>query len=97
LCGIGAVRTRKGTASYHHFRLSKCTNAKLARCRQLLDVPPPPPPVLAPLADPHDRYQALTGRSIHVCPACSAGAMRRIEILPAMVGRSTRPAWADTS
>jgi len=27
LCGIGAVRTRKGTASYHPFRLSKCTNA----------------------------------------------------------------------
>ena len=71
--------------------------AKLTRCRQLLDAPPPPPPVLAPLADPHDRYQALTGRSLHVCPACSAGAMRRIEILPAMVGRSPRPAWANTS
>jgi len=27
LCGIGAVRARKGTASYHPFRLSKCTNA----------------------------------------------------------------------
>lgn len=71
--------------------------AKLARCRQLLDAPPPPPPVLAPLADPHDRYQALTGRSLHVCPTCSAGTMRRVEILPAMVGRSTRPLWADTS
>ncbi len=71
--------------------------AKLARCRQLLDAPPPPPPVLAPLADAHDRYQALTGRSLRVCPACSAGAMRRIEIPPATVGRSPRPAWADTS
>jgi len=49
------------------------------------------------MADPHDRYQALTGRSLHVCPACSARTMRRIEILPAMVGRSTHPAWADTS
>jgi len=71
--------------------------AKLARCRQLLDTPPPPPPVLAPLADPHDRYQALTGRSLHICPACSAGAMRRVEILPATAGRSPRPVWANTS
>ncbi len=71
--------------------------AKLARCRELLDAPPPLPPVLAPLADPHDRYQALTGRSLHVCPAGSAGAMRRVEILPATVGRSTRPVWANTS
>jgi hypothetical protein len=27
LCGIAAVRTRKGTASYHTFGSSKCTNA----------------------------------------------------------------------
>jgi len=71
--------------------------AKLARCRQLLDAPLPLPPVLAPLADPHDRYQALTGRSLHVCPACSAGTMRRVEILPAMVGRRPRPVWVNTS
>ena len=71
--------------------------AKLARCRQLLDAAPPPPPVLVLLADPHDRYQALTGRSLRVCPVCSDRAMRRIEILPATVGRSTRPVWANTS
>jgi len=40
LCGIGAVRTRKGTASYHPFRLSKCTNALDDRTGRERDLPP---------------------------------------------------------
>jgi Putative transposase/Transposase zinc-binding domain len=71
--------------------------SKLARCRQLLDAPPPPPPVLATLADPHDRYEALTGRSLRVCPVCAVGVMQRIGILPATVGRAPPVFWADTS
>jgi len=88
-----------GFQRIRHYGLlgNRSRQAKLARCREHLDAPPPPPPVLAPLADPHDRYHALTGRSLHVCPACFAGAMRRVEILPATVGRSPRPVWADTS
>ena len=88
-----------GFQRIRHYGLlgNRARQAKLARCRQLLGAPPPLPPVLAPLADPHDRYQALTGRSLHVCPACAAGAMRRIEILPATVGRSSRPVWTNTS
>ena len=70
---------------------------KLTRCRQLLDAPPPPPPVLATLADPHDRYQLLTGRSLRVCPVCPVGIMQRIAILPATVGYARPVFWADTS
>ncbi len=33
--------------------------------------------MLALLADPHDRYQALTGRSLHACPVCSAGVITK--------------------
>lgn len=74
------------------------------RARQAIGSLPPTPRSSAitiagapPLADPHDRYHALTGRSLHVGPACSAGTTRHPETLPAMVGRSTRPVWADTS
>jgi hypothetical protein len=53
--------------------------------------------VLAALADPHDRYEALTGRSLRVCPICSVGIMQRIGIIPAAVGRARPVFWADTS
>jgi len=82
----------------HYGLLGNRTRAgKLARCRALLDAPPPPPPVLATLADPHDRYEALTGRSLRVCPVCSVGIMQRIGILPATVGHARPVFWADTS
>ena len=55
-----------GFQRIRHYGLlgSRVRESKLARCRQLLDAPPPPPRVLASLADPHDRYEALTGRSL---------------------------------
>ena len=70
--------------------------AKLALCRRLLEAPLPPAPVLAELADPHDRYEALTGCSLHLCPVCHVGHMVRIGIVPATVGRS-RAFRVDTS
>ena len=69
---------------------------KLALCRRLLAPPPPPMPVLAELADPRDRYEALTGRSLHRCPVCHTGHMERIGIVPAIVGRA-RALRVDTS
>ncbi|RUX43310.1 IS91 family transposase [Mesorhizobium sp. M4A.F.Ca.ET.050.02.1.1] len=42
--------------------------AKLALCRQLLDVPPPEPAHSA--ADYRLRYHQLTGKSLDVCPCC---------------------------
>ena len=53
-------------------------------------------PVLADLADPRDRYEALTGRSLHLCPVCHTGYMERIGIVPAIIGR-TRALRVDTS
>jgi len=69
---------------------NRARESKLARCRQLLDAPPSP--VLAMLDDPHDRYEALTGRPLHICPVCAVGIMQRIDIIPATVGRA-RPAF----
>jgi len=88
-----------GFQRIRHYGLlgNRARESKLARCRHLLNAPPPPPPVLASLADPHDRYQALTGRSLRVCPVCSVGTMQRVGILPATVGRACPVFWADTS
>ena len=88
-----------GFQRIRHYGLlgNRARASKLARCRQLLDAPPPPPPVLATLADPHDRYEALTGRSLRVCPVCAVGVMQCIGILPATVGRAGPAFWADTS
>jgi Putative transposase/Transposase zinc-binding domain len=67
---------------------------KLALCRRLLAAPPMP--VLADLADPRDRCEALTGRSLHRCPVCHTGHMERIGIVPATIGRA-RALRVDTS
>jgi hypothetical protein len=52
---------------------------KLARCRELLgtlapETPPSPSPV-----DYRDRYEALTGVSLRLCPRCQDGHMLVIE------------------
>jgi hypothetical protein len=88
-----------GFQRIRHYGLlgNRVREGKLALCRQLLDAPPPPPLVLAALADPHDRYEALTGRSLRVCPVCAVGIMQRIGIIPATVGRARPVFWADTS
>jgi Putative transposase len=88
-----------GFQRIRHYGLlgNRARESKLGRCRQLLDAPPPPVPVLAVLDDPHDRYEALTGRSLRVCPICSVGIMQRIGIIPATVGRARPVFWADTS
>jgi len=46
---------------------------KLERCRELLGMGPPEP--VAPPADYRDRFEALTGRSLHACPHCQTGIM----------------------
>lgn len=88
-----------GFQRIRHYGLlgSRTREIKLARCRQLLNAPTPPPSVLAALADPYDRYEAFTGRSLRVCPVCLVGTMQRIDILPATVGRARPVFWADTS
>lgn len=65
---------------------------KLARCRQLLGMPPAQI-ADAPPQDYRDRYQQLTGGSLRECPVCHQGCMRVVETLPAGHG----PAVLDTS
>ena len=71
---------------------------KLDQCRRLLDMSlatPTQPDTAAP-ADYRDRYEALTGQSLHHCPICRRGRMILIEQLPpARVPEP--PACLDTS
>jgi hypothetical protein len=56
----------------------------LARCRDLLDMPAKmsiPDEPDAP-RDYRSRYEALTGKSLHQCPACHEGCMQSVELLP---------------
>jgi hypothetical protein len=68
---------------YYGFLGNRYRAEKLARCRQLLQMRPPVPATpTAPVSrDYRDRYEALTGRSLHRCPRCQQGRMRIIEAL----------------
>jgi hypothetical protein len=61
------------------FLANRGRRAKLARCRQLLAVPPAPPP------DPPEAVaalvQRLTGVDITRCPACRAGRLRIVAVV----------------
>jgi hypothetical protein len=88
-----------GFQRIRHYGLlgNRARDVNLAHCRELLNAPTPRPPVLTALTDARDRYEALTGRSLRVCPVCLVGAMRRIDILPVKVGRARPVFWADTA
>jgi hypothetical protein len=81
---------------YYGFLSARHRREKLARCRQLLGSTGPitiPADVTSP-TDYRDRTEALTGRSLRVCPACHHGQMIVIErLVPA---RSVAPI-PDTS
>jgi hypothetical protein len=81
---------------YYGFLGARHRRAKLARCRQLLGSTGPitiPADATSP-TDYRDRMEALTGRSLRVCPACHQGQMIVIErLVPA---RSAAPI-PDTS
>ena len=79
---------------YYGLLANRIRHQRLAQCRQLLDAPPPTP-VDEKLAgrDFRDRYQALTGRSLRVCPRCHDGQMQLVESLV----RAGRPAILDSS
>ncbi len=69
---------------------------KLKQCRKLLEMEPPTPAeteVKAP-SDYRDRYEALTGVSLHECPLCHKGRMVTVR----QITRPTaRPLIFDTS
>jgi len=68
----------------------------LAQCRHLLGTAAPPEqvgPAMIP-ADYRDRYEALTGCSLRVCPRCQDGHMR---VVDGLVGAPDRPRRLDSS
>jgi hypothetical protein len=92
---------------HYGFLANCCRGQKLARCRQLLRMPPLEPGCY-PRKDYRQRYEAVTGRSLTQCPVCQQGEMLIIEILPATRPRrhkhaapprqcGDRPAFMDTS
>jgi len=80
---------------YYGFLAHRYREEKLARCRELLDMPAPEPPALEGAKDYRERYQELIGPSFGECPACHQGRMLVIEILPRSPHRKTAP--TDTS
>ena len=80
---------------YYGFLANRYREQKLARCRELLDMPAPEPPALEGAKDYRERYEELTGSSLRECPVCHQGRMLVIEILPPSPHRKTAP--TDTS
>src|SRR5215472_7145989 len=54
---------------YYGFLANRYRQQKLARCRQLLAMPPPEPPDNQAAGDYRYQYQELTGSSLTECPA----------------------------
>src|ERR1700756_3384072 len=67
---------------YYGFLANRYREQKLARCRELLDMPAPDPPALEGAKDYRERYEELIGPSLRECPVCHQGRMLVIEILP---------------
>jgi hypothetical protein len=81
---------------YYGFLCNRQRERKLARCRELLGMQQVKPAAAAPCPsnDYRKLYEALTGTSLTLCPACSRGHMLVIEVL-ARAG--TRRWVCDTS
>ncbi len=81
---------------YYGFLCNRQRESKLARCRELLGMQQVKPAAAAPCPsnDYRKLYEALTGTSLTLCPACSRGHMLVIEVL-ARAG--TRRWVCDTS
>jgi hypothetical protein len=80
---------------FHRIRyfgfLSNCHRArKLALCRERLGMAPAVP-AADPPADYRDRFEALTGQSLHACPHCHTGIMVVIDCIAAPSSRARSP------
>jgi len=81
---------------YYGLLANRYREQKLARCRELLDMPPPEPPASEVSKDYRQRYEELTGSSLWECPVCHQGSMLVIEIFPRSPHRHVTPI-KDTS
>jgi hypothetical protein len=69
---------------YYGFLGNRYRQQKLALCRRLLgmQMPAQQPIASPPEKDYRDRYEELTGRSLHQCPECRQGHMLIVGVLP---------------
>jgi hypothetical protein len=81
---------------YYGFLANRYREQKLARCRDLLGMPPPEPASSEASKDYSERYEELTGSSLWECPICHQGRMLVIGILPLSPHRRPTPI-KDTS
>jgi Putative transposase/Transposase zinc-binding domain len=69
---------------YYGFLGNRYRKEKLEQCRRLLGMPTPVELTKSTEKDYRDRYEELTGNSLHQCPQCNQGRMLVIAILPGM-------------
>jgi hypothetical protein len=74
---------------YYGFLGNRYREEKLARCRELLEMPESELPALDATRDHRDRYEELTGASLRACPVCHQGHMVSMAILPPQPNRQT--------
>jgi Putative transposase len=65
---------------HYGFLANRYRQPKLARCRELLKMPPLEPKSKEKNKDYRDYYEELTGTSLKTCPICHQGHMAVIEI-----------------
>jgi hypothetical protein len=72
---------------YYGFLGNRYRQQKLSLCRRLLGMPIPAQQIngSSPATDHRDRYEELTGHSLHQCPQCRQGQMVIVELLPRLV------------
>ena len=69
---------------YFGFLGNRYRQEKLAQCRQLLGMAPPVvPSEPSAVQDYRDRYETLTGKSLHQCPFCHRGHMILVQEIAA--------------
>jgi len=78
---------------YYGFLGNRYRREKLEQCRRLLGMPLPAERTNSSSVekDYRDRYEELTGQSLHQCPQCSQGRMLVVEILPRRCVGAHRP------
>jgi hypothetical protein len=78
---------------YYGYLGNRYRRDKLQQCRRVLGMPTPLAQTDASLQkkDYRDRYEELTGHSLHQCPQCCQGHMRVVKILPRSLCNSAPP------
>ena len=87
----------RGFHRMRHYGLlaNRTRHQHVAQCRQLLGTRSATRPDATPVSiDYRDRYHALTGRSLRLCPRCHDGQMQLVD---GLVATARRPAILDSS